>query len=275
MTVKQIKQILTNDFDDDTQFHDQNEFIDDLKSKVNLDWNIHKEISIFEIAFIEYFQLIPYSDLLLKQKIDLTYCKKLQTITNKNRLKGIKKAKNKIESIYFAKEDIYIKEPKNSINYKENLESGLSGILKLNDMLVDTCKEILNDTGDDLKNKLLRKSAITHILEINDVIHYLDFNFWIPYLKSKYKNIKFIDHKHNARDIKAGKFNDLNQVIIESTSDSPNYVTLNIPPSTEEVIYKPLREEIRSLLTNNGTKEKNAKEIAGIIVNTYKKLLNF
>lgn len=282
MKIKQIKQILNDDFDDCMEYFSQEEFIDYLKSKVHSDWSIQDNISVYEIAFINHFHLIEYSD-------HLTYCKKLKTIKNKNRLQGIKKAEAQIKSLYFGNEDIYIKEPKSSINYKENLESEITGMLKLNDILIDTSKEVLNsngrlyvnkhmmlnDIGEKFKNKLLRSSAITHILEIYDIRHYLDLNFWIPHLKTKYKDIKFIDHKHNTRDSRLGKHDGLNQVVVESTSDLPNYVTPNTLPSPEEVIYKPLRNEIKSILINNGTKEKNAKEIAGIIINTYKKLLNF
>ncbi len=54
----------------------------------------------------------------------------------------------------------------------------------------------------------------------------------------------------------------------------PKYVQINSLPSQEDVIYKPIRDEIIKLLTQKATKPKNAKEIAGAIVNTYKKLLN-
>lgn len=282
MTKKEVKDILSGNIDIDS-------FRDELKTKIETDWEHPDEISVYEIALIKYFNLILFSDILSITKEKITYCKKLDKITNKQRLKGIENAEKVIKEIHRGiDEQKYTKEPKNTIAYREDLESNLESILKDNECLTIRHKEgkqgngrfyideyiELNEIGENLKNKLIRSSAVTHILETYDLLHYLDFDFWIFFVKTRYKDVKFIDHKHNSRDAKIGKFDNIKQVIIPPTDFIPKYVQINSLPSKENVIYRPIRDEITNLLIKKGTKLKNAKEIAGVIVNAYKKLIN-
>lgn len=356
MTSKEIKNILINDFDDNTDFFDQYEYIEYLKSKINIDWNQQDEITVYEIAFVKYFNLVPYSDILSKQKIDLTYCNKLGSITNSDRIQGIKNAENIISKIsgrpkeqaideaieilknfqnaapsknQIAKVNNIINEistePKKTIDYKLQLENTLSGFLEqslcnteketkiLDGRIVTNEIKILNDVGEELKYKLLRPSAITHILEVYDLIHYLDFNFWIPYLNEQMKIFRIKDNNHHSRFANEQKrkllkkYPTLNEEDIETkgicldvsevklkylvlmpyvyclkyfeyegifiNNLTNRAITINMPLTKEQRIFEPIRREIIKKLLNGGTKQKNAVEVSGIIISAYKKLI--
>ncbi|KAB7887134.1 hypothetical protein [Poseidonibacter ostreae] len=304
MTIMQIEEILL----------EPNDFIYELEAKIidtqYHDWNSKEGLTVYEIAFIDFFDLMQVETYSLEDLLNSPYQIKLKSINNPNRKKGIEKAIEKINSIY-----------------KKLYEKDL--IRNTLDAMIPECPNMEYqdmDFKDELINKLTRRTAITNILEVYLLYHYVDYESIVSTIRDDLKTFRFLDVKNHSRDakkaiekmniddvclkgveIKIGslpfkkyiqsyslyitylsdgslrltrykiplvrslKYFECNDKYIFNLNNSKIFI--NRPLSKEKRIFEPLRDEIENRLVLIGTKLSNAKEIAGILLQTYKKLL--
>ena len=229
-----------------------------LKTKLTYDWNDHDLITVYEIAFIGFFNLL--------KPIDLFY-EKLEHIKHPDRYKGVLKAKENIERINGRSKRMlmleidksktnfreypsqrkstkivnlineYLTEPKSSIEYKKLLEKNIREAIEcgldISPKYVQLGKHTINtndnfdvsliDEAEELFMKFTRSSAITHNLDFDDLMCLNCFDF-----------------KRN--------------------------IMYDLIPS---------KANITNTLIDGGCKEKNAKEIAGIFTKAYQNLRGY
>lgn len=223
MKVKNIKEILNdNELSEDYQ--------KELKSKLTLNWNEVALISVYDIAFMLHFNLIGivvfYNKLktvkhpdrydgIIKAKNSIAKVFGSRGLRSINieleeLINSIKQepSKRKISKAIKLLKDI-TSESKSTVSYKETLESELESVISdglgISPSYISVGKDNIDTNHDydieliDIQTKLVEKltraSAITHHLELHDLLSYdyLDF-------KNNIKN-KIIPSKKDIHDL--------------------------------------------------------------------------